>query len=84
LQEQIEAYNEELEDADNNYDKLMDMFADTQRNVDRMRMDLNVGAQLIEKLQEEKLHLLEELEKASREQAANARNEDYLSQIREL
>ena len=73
-----------MEAADNNYDKLMDMFADSQRTVERMRVELNLGTQLVQNLQEEKLHLLEELEGFSKEKLTSAQNEEHLAQLRQL
>ena len=84
MEEQLESFMAELEEADNNYDKLMDNFAESQRTVERMRNELNLGAQLVEKLQEEKLQLLEEIEEISRENEAQIQNEEQAQQIRQL
>lgn len=74
----------ELEEADNNYDKLMDGFADSQRTVERMRAELTLGAQLVQKLQEEKLHLLEEVEEASQKNVVKIQDEDQIQKLRQL
>jgi len=83
MEDTIETYLSELEEADNNYDKLMDSFADSQRTVERMRSELTLGAQLVQKLQEEKLQLLEEIEEVSRENSVRIPDEQ-IEQIREL
>ena len=84
MEDQLDSFMSELEEADNNYDKLMDSFADSQRTVERMRAELMVGAQLVQKLQEEKLQLLEEIEEISKENIANAQDEEQLEHIRQL
>ena len=84
MEDQLELFMAELEEADDNYDKLMDGFADSQRTVERMRAELNVGAQLVQKLQDEKLQLLEEIEEASRENAVKVQYEEQIQQIRQL
>jgi chromosome segregation ATPase len=84
MQDQLESFMAELEEADNNYDKLMDGFAESQRTVERMRAELNLGAQLVQKLQDEKLHLIEELDEVSRDNEQRAQNEDQALRIREL
>jgi myosin protein heavy chain len=84
MEDQLESVMAELEEADNNYDKLMDAFAESQRTVERMRADLNLGAQLVEKLQKEKLDLLEEIEEVSREATNNIQNEEQMQQMRQL
>src|SRR5579864_1867239 len=67
LQDQLESLLKELEESDNNYDTLMDSFAESQRTVERMRAELNLGAQLVQKLQEEKVALLEKVDELSSE-----------------
>jgi hypothetical protein len=84
MEDQLESYMVELEEADNNYDKLMDGFADSQRTVERMRAELTLGAQLVQKLQEEKLHLLEEIGEASRKNVVKVQDEDQIQQMRQL
>jgi uncharacterized protein YdcH (DUF465 family) len=84
MEDTIETYLSELEEADNNYDKLMDSFADSQRTVERMRADLTLGAQLVQKLQEEKLQLLEEIEEVSKENIVKVPDEEQIEHIREL
>jgi len=83
MEDQLESYMAELEEADNNYDKLMDGFADSQRAVERMRAELTLGAQLVQKLQEEKFQLLEEIE-ASRNHVVKVQDEDQIQQMRQL
>jgi chromosome segregation ATPase len=77
MEDQLEGFMAELEEADNNYDKLMDGFAESQRTVERMRAELNLGAQLVQKLQEEKVQLLEEIDEVSP-------NEEQMQHIRDL
>ena len=84
MEDQLESFMAELEEADDNYDKLMDGFAESQRTVERMRTELTVGAQLVQKLQDEKMHLMEEIEEISRENASKAQNEEHIQQIRHL
>jgi uncharacterized protein YdcH (DUF465 family) len=82
--DQLESLIAELEDADNNYDKLMDAFADSQRTVERMRAELNLGAQLVQNLQDEKLHLMDEIEGLSRENIIEVQDEEQIKHAREL
>jgi len=84
MEDTIETYLSELEEADNNYDKLMDSFADSQRTVERMRSELTLGAQLVQKLQEEKLQLLEEIEEVSKDNTVRIPDEEQIEHIREL
>lgn len=84
LEEQLETFMADLEEADNNYDKLMDGFAESQRTVEKMRIELNLGAQLVQKVQEEKLQLLREIEDISRENDSIIQNEEQAQQIRQL
>jgi chromosome segregation ATPase len=84
MEEQLDSFMAELEEADNNYDKLMDSFADSQRTVERMRAELTFGAQLVQKLQEEKLQLREEIEEISRENTVKVPDEEQLEHIRQL
>jgi myosin heavy chain 9/10/11/14 len=84
MQDQLDSFLNELEEADNNYDKLMDSFADSQRTVERMRSELQLGAQLVQKLQEEKLQLLAELEDVSRENSARVQDEEQIIRVRQL
>ena len=84
MEEQLEGFMTELEEADNNYDKLMDGFAESQRTVERMRAELSLGAQLVEKLQEEKVQLLEEIEEVSRDNASSVPNEEQMQHFRDL
>ena len=84
MEEQLEGFMAELEEADNNYDKLMDGFAESQRTVERMRAELSLGAQLVQKLQGEKVQLLEEIEEVSRENANATQNEEQIKRLREL
>jgi hypothetical protein len=84
MEEQLEKFMAELEESDNNYDKLMDGFAESQRTVERMRAELSLGAQLVQKLQEEKVQLLEEIEEVSRDNVSAAQNEEQIQHIREL
>ena len=84
LQDQLDSILKELEESDNNYDNLMDSFAESQRTVERMRSELNLGAQLVQKLQEEKIELLEEIEELSNENGRNTPSEEHLERIRQL
>jgi len=84
MEEQLEGFMTELEEADNNYDKLMDGFAESQRTVERMRAELNLGAELVQKLQEEKVQLLEEIDEVSRDNTSAAPNEEQMQHIRDL
>jgi myosin protein heavy chain len=84
MEDQLDSFMSELEEADNNYDKLMDSFADSQRTVERMRAELTLGAQLVQKLQEEKLQLLEEIEEVSKENIVKIPDEEQLEHIRQL
>jgi myosin heavy chain 9/10/11/14 len=85
MEDQLESFMAELEEADNNYDKLMDSFAESQRTVERMRSELTIGAQLVQKLQEEKLELLEEIEEVSREIGTEkVIDEEHLEKMRHL
>lgn len=84
MEEQLEKFMAEWEESDNNYDKLMDGFAESQRTVERMRAELSLGAQLVQKLQEEKVQLLEEIEEVSRDNTSAAQNEEQIQHIREL
>ena len=85
MEDQLYSFMAELEEADNNYDKLMDSFAESQRTVERMRSELTIGAQLVQKLQEEKLELLEEIEEVSREiEAEKVVDEEQLEKMRRL
>jgi chromosome segregation ATPase len=84
MQDQLDSFMNELEEADNNYDKLMDSFADSQRTVERMRSELQLGAQLVQKLQEEKLQLLAELEDVSRNNASRIHDEEQIARVSEL
>ena len=82
MEDRLESFVAELEEADNNYDKLMDSFADSQRTIERMRAELNLGAQLVQKLQDEKVHLLEK--EIPKENASKVQNEEQIQQIRQL
>lgn len=84
MEDQLESFIAELEEADDNYDKLMDGFAESQRAVERMRAELSLGAQLVQKLQDEKTHLMEEIKEISRENVNKAQNEEQIQQIRQL
>lgn len=84
MEDQLESLMAELEEADNNYDKLMDGFADSQRTVERMRAELNLGAQLVQNMQDEKLHLMDEIERLSRENIVKAQSEEQIKRSREL
>jgi chromosome segregation ATPase len=85
MEDQLESFMSELEEADNNYDKLMDSFAESQRTVERMRSELTIGAQLVQKLQEEKLELLEEIEDVSREiETEKVMDDEQLEKMRQL
>lgn len=84
MEEQLESLMAELEEADNNYDKLMDAFAESQKTVERMRADLTLGAALVEKLQEEKLHLLDEIDEVSKERVVKVQDEEQIKHMRQL
>jgi chromosome segregation ATPase len=84
MKDQLDSFMNELEEADNNYDKLMDSFADSQRTVEKMRSELQLGAQLVQKLQDEKLQLVAELEEVSRDTVSKAQEEENLARIEEL
>ena len=84
MEDQLESFMAELEEADDNYDKLMDGFAESQRTVERMRAELTFGAQLVQKFQDEKVHLMEEIKEISREHVSKAQNEEQIQQIRQL
>ena len=84
MEDQLESFMAELEEADDNYDKLMDGFAESQRTVERMRAELTFGAQLVQKLQDEKVHLMEEIKEISREHVSKEQNEEQIQQIRQL
>jgi chromosome segregation ATPase len=84
IEDQLESLMAELEEADNNYDKLIDGFADSQRTVERMRAELNLGAQLVQSLQDEKLHLMDEIERLSRENIIKVQDEEEIRRAREL
>jgi myosin heavy chain 9/10/11/14 len=84
LEEQLESLLRELEESEDNYDDLMDSFAQSQRTVERMRSELNVGAQLVQKLQDEKVQLLEEIKELEKENAEAAQSEELLQTVRQL
>lgn len=84
MEDQLESFMAELEEADDNYDKLMDGFAESQKTVERMRAELTLGAQLVQKLQDEKMHLTEEIKEISRENVSKAQNEEQIQEIRRL
>jgi chromosome segregation ATPase len=84
MEDQLESFIAELEEADDNYDKLMDGFAESQRTVERMRAELSLGAQLVQKLQDEKMHLMEEIKEISSQNVSKAQNEVQIQQTRQL
>src|SRR5579862_31969 len=84
LEDQLESLLHELEESEDNYDSLMDSFADSQRTVERMRADLNLGAQLVQKLQEEKVQLLEEIRELEEDNAAAAHDEQLSERLQQM
>ena len=82
LEDQLESLLRELEESEDNYDNLMDSFADSQRTVERMRQELNLGAQLVQKLQDEKLQLMEELNELHEENAEAEQAQELLEKMR--
>jgi len=82
LEDQLESLLRELEESEDNYDNLMDSFADSQRTVERMRQELNLGAQLVQKLQDEKLQLMEELNELHEENAEVEQAQELLEKMR--
>lgn len=84
LEQQLDEILTELEEADLNYDKMVDLFAESQRTVEKMRNELNIGAQLVQKVQGEKLQLMEEVATLSREISAQHQSEDQSNRIRDL
>lgn len=82
LEDQLESLLRELEESEDNYDNLMDSFADSQRTVERMRQELNLGAQLVQKLQDEKLQLMEEINELHEENAEAEQTQGLLEKMR--
>jgi len=84
LEQQLDEVLSELEEADLNYDKMVDLFAESQRTVEKMRTELSIGAQLVQKVQDEKVLLMKEIDKLSQQNMVRQESENQSGRIRDL
>ena len=84
LEQQLDEVLSELEEADLNYDKTVDLFAESQRTVEKMRTELSIGAQLVQKVQDEKVLLMKEIDKLSQQNMVRQESENQSGRIRDL
>jgi len=63
---------------------MVDLFAEHQRTVEKMRTELSIGAQLVQKVQDEKVLLMKEVDRLSQQNMAMQESENQADRIRDL
>jgi len=63
---------------------MVDLFAENQRTVEKMRTELSIGAQLVQKFQDEKVSLMKEVERLSQQNMAMQESENQADRIHDL